>query len=263
MTSSDIFSINGQRVLIVGGTAGIGLGVAQHFVEAGARVVITGRRSDGESIATGIGAQFVPMNLTNGESITAGIRQAADILDGGFDTLILNAGIGTPAGTADQLDMTAFRQVFEVNLFGIVQAMRDGLAFMQSGSSIIVTSSPAATALIPGVGAYGASKAAIDVVVKTSAIELGLSGIRVNAVLPGVIETEMAFDPDAVEEELAMLSTMTATDKIRQPSEMAPPFQFLASAASATCTGALLACEDGITAGFSQPLLEKAFGGQE
>ena len=263
MTSSDIFSIDGQRVLIVGGTAGIGLGVAQHFVEASARVVITGRRSDGESIATGIGAQFVQMDLTDGESITEGTRQAADILDGGFDTLILNAGIGTPAGTANQLDMTAFRQVFEVNLFGIVQAMRDGLAFMQSGSSIIVTSSPAATALIPGAGAYGASKAAIDAVVKTSAIELGLSGIRVNAVLPGVIETEMAFDPDAVEEELAMLSTLTATDKIRQPSEMAPPFQFLASAASATCTGTLLACEDGITAGFSQPLLEKAFGGQE
>lgn len=260
MTAKDIFSIKGQRVLIVGGTAGIGLAVARHFVEAGARVVISGRRSDGEAIATDIGGQFVRMDLTDGESITTGTRQAADILAGGFDTLILNAGIATPAGTADQLDMRAFRQVFEVNLFGIAQAMRDGLAFMQSGSSIIVTSSPASTELTPGAGAYGASKAAVDAIVKTAALELGLSGIRVNAVLPGVIETEMAADPEALEEELALLSTLTATGKIRQPAEMAPPFHFLASAASATCTGTLLACDDGVSAGFSQPLLEKAFG---
>jgi NAD(P)-dependent dehydrogenase (short-subunit alcohol dehydrogenase family) len=263
MTGNDIFSISGQRVLIIGGTAGIGLAVAQHFVQAGARVVITGRRPEGESIASGIGGRFVRMDLTVDQSITTGTRQAAELLDGGIDTLILNAGTGTPAGTADQLDMGAFRQVFEVNLFGITQAMRDGLAFMQSGGSVIVTSSPASTVFIPGVSAYSASKAAINAVVKTTAIELGLSGIRVNAVLPGVIETEMAFDPDAVEEELAMLSTLTATGKIRQPSELAPPFQFLASAASATCTGTLLACEDGFTAGISQSLLAKAFDERE
>ena len=259
MPTGDIFSISGQHVLIVGGTAGIGLAVAQHFIEAGARVVITGRRSDGESIATGIGCDFVQMDLTDGESITAGTRHAADILDGVINTLILNAGIATAAGSIDQLDMSALRQVFEVNLFGIAQAMRDGLVHMQSGGSIIVTSSPAATQLIPGAGAYGASKAAVNALVKTAALELGLSGIRVNAVLPGVIETEMAFDPNALAEELAMLSTLTATDKIRQASDMAPPFQFLASAASESCTGTLLACDDGLTAGYSQPLLDKAF----
>ena len=260
MSVENVFSIHGQRVLIIGGTAGIGLGVARHFVEAGARVVITGRRLTGESIATGIGSRFVRLDLIDGDSITSGIREAAKILDGGFDTLILNAGIATPAGTADQLDMAVLRQVFEVNLFGIAQAMRDGLGFMQSGSSVIVTSSPASTELTPGAGAYGASKAAVDALVKTAALELGLSGIRINAVLPGVIETEMAADPEALQEELALLSTLTATGKIRQPSEMAPPFQFLASAASATCTGTLLACDDGVSAGYSQPLLEKAFG---
>ncbi len=260
MIKTDVFSINDQRILIVGGTAGIGLGVAQHFVEAGARIVITGRRQDGESIAKGIGCSFVYMDLTDSDSITAGTGRAAELLDGGFDTLILNAGIATSAGTADQLDITALRQVFEVNFFGIAQAMRDGLAFMQSGSSIIVTSSPASTQLTPGAGAYGASKAAIDTLVKTAALELGLGGIRVNAVLPGVIETEMAFDPDAADEELAMLSTLTATGKVRQPSAMGPPFQFLASAASETCTGTLLACDDGVGAGYSQLLLQKAFG---
>jgi NAD(P)-dependent dehydrogenase (short-subunit alcohol dehydrogenase family) len=200
------------------------------------------------------------LTIPDADSIIAGTGRAAELLDGGFDTLILNAGIATSAGTADQLDITALRQVFEVNLFGIAQAMRDGLAYMQSGGSIIVTSSPTSTELIPGAGAYGASKAAVNALVKAAALELGLSGIRVNAVLPGVIETEMAFDPEAADEELAMLSTLTATGKVRQPSAMAPPFQFLASAASETCTGTLLACDDGVSAGYSQLLLQKAFG---
>jgi len=66
-------------------------------------------------------------------------------------------------------------------------------------------------------------------------------------------------DPAGDVEQLDMLSTLTATGKNRQPSELGPPFQFLASAASDTCTGSLLACEDGVMAGFSQFLMQRAF----
>jgi NAD(P)-dependent dehydrogenase (short-subunit alcohol dehydrogenase family) len=156
--------------------------------------------------------------------------------------------------------MTIFRRVFEVNVFGVAQALRDGLAHMDCGGSVIVTSSPAATELLPEISAYAASKAAVNVIVKTAALELGRRGIRVNAVLPGVVETEMALDPDALEQELDMLSTFTVNGKTRQPSDMAGPFQFLASSAGATCTGALLACDDGAMCGFSPLLLERAFG---
>ena len=260
MPATDPFSIAGTHSLIVGGTAGIGLGVAEHFVQAGADVIITGRRAAGESIAAGIGARFVRMDLAEPGSITAGIKSAADLFGGGIDSLILNAGIADDAGAAEALDLAVFRRVFEINVFGVAQALRDGIAFMKSGGSVIVTSSPAATELMPGVAAYGASKAAVNALVKTAAIELGPRGLRVNAVLPGVIETEMAFDPEGLEEELERLSSLTATGKVRQPAELGPPFQFLASAASATCTGALLACEDGVSAGFSSLLLERAFG---
>ena len=260
MSSNAPFSIDGKRSLIVGGTAGIGLGVAGHFVQAGADVIITGRRADGKSIAEQIGARFVAMDLAVPESITAGIRSAAELFGGGIDCLILNAGIADDAGTAAALDLAVFRRVFEINVFGVAQALRDGVALMDQGGSVIVTSSPAATELMPGVAGYGASKAAVNVLVRTAAIELGPRGIRVNAVLPGVIETEMSLDPEGPAEELERLSALTATGKVRQPAELGPPFQFLASAASATCTGALLACEDGVTAGFSTGLLKRAFG---
>jgi NAD(P)-dependent dehydrogenase (short-subunit alcohol dehydrogenase family) len=259
MMGLDCFSIEGKNTLIVGGTAGIGLGVARHFIEAGARVVIAGRRESGSAIADEIGARFVQMDLADSDSISLGLERAAEALDGSIDTLILNAGVLGEAGTVRQLDLKVFRQVFEINLFGIAQALRDGLAFMCEGGSVILTSSPMATEFMPGIGAYAASKAAVNTLVQTAALELGPEGIRVNAVLPGVVETEMALDPAALEEELDMLSTLTASGKVRQPADMGPPFQFLASEAAKTCTGALLACEDGVSAGFSQALLDRAF----
>jgi NAD(P)-dependent dehydrogenase (short-subunit alcohol dehydrogenase family) len=253
------FSIQDNRTLIVGGTAGIGLGVARHFIANGATVVIAGRRSNGASIADEIGAHFVILDLADSQSITTGLKLAADQLGGTFDTLILNAGITAEAGNVDNLDMSLFRKVLEVNLFGVAQALRDGLAYMRAGGSVIVTSSPAALQLVPGISAYAASKAAVNTLVQTAALELGHAGIRVNAVLPGVVETEMALNPVALEAELAMLSTFTANGKIRQPEDMGPPFHFLASDASKTCTGSLLACDDGATPGFSLGLLQKAF----
>ncbi|HMB58610.1 MAG TPA: SDR family oxidoreductase [Xanthomonadales bacterium] len=256
---SDAFSIRGSRTLIVGGTAGIGLGVAQHFTTGGAEVIIAGRRSSGSDIAREIGARFVTLDLADSRSITEGMQRAAAELGGVIDTLILNAGITAESGDVAELDMNLFRKVFEINLFGVAQALRDGLRYMREGGSVIVTSSPAALQLVPGISAYAASKAAVNTLVQTAALELGPSGIRVNAVLPGVVETEMALNPEELEAELAMLSTFTANGKIRQPEDMGPPFQFLASDAGKTCTGSLLACEDGAMPGFSQILVQKAF----
>jgi NAD(P)-dependent dehydrogenase (short-subunit alcohol dehydrogenase family) len=258
--AADLFSLRGNRCLIVGGTAGIGLGVAEHFVSAGARVVIAGRRESGREIALNLGAGFVGLDLTQADSIAASIADAAGQLDGAIDTLILNAGVTGEAGVVEHLDMSIFRRVFEVNVFGIAQAMRDGLAYMTRGGSVIVTSSPAATELLPEISAYAASKAAINVIVRTAALELGQRDIRVNAVLPGVVETEMALDTNALQQELEMLSTFTVNGEIRHPADMVGPFHFLASRAGKTCTGALLSCDDGATCGFSPLLLERAFG---
>ena len=257
---ADYFSIAGKRVLITGGTSGIGLAVARAFVTAGARVVITGRRESGADIAAGIGAAYVAMDVGDSVSITHGTKTAADQLGGGIDVAVLNAGITLDSGFTASQDMEAVRRTFEVNTLGVAQGLRDVIPFMQRGGSIIVTSSPASTELMPGAGAYAASKAAVNALVRTAALELGPEGIRVNAVMPGVIRTEMSIDPDDPEGELEMLATLTATGVVRDAAEMAPIFHFLASDGSAPCTGALLECEDGVCAGFSALLWDKAFG---
>ena len=257
---SNYFSIEGKRALITGGTSGIGRAVAAAFAKAGARVVITGRRDSGAAIAAEIGADFVRMDVADSQSIVDATAQAAEQLGGGIDIAVLNAGVALDTGFTVQQDLDAVRKTFEVNTLGVAQGLQEVLRYMQAGGSIIVTSSPISSEFMPGAGAYSASKAAVNALVRTAALELGPEGIRVNAVMPGVIKTEMAMDPDNPDAELEMLATLTATGKVRQPEELAPVFHFLASEASATCTGALMECEDGVRAGFSALLWDKAFG---
>ena len=253
----DTFSLKNKNVLVTGGTAGIGLGVAAHFAGAGANVVITGLRDSASEIAASIGARAVAMDVSDRSSVESAMGSAAALFDGRIDTLILNAGIDQPAGFIDELDLDTFRRVLETNLFGVVYCLRAGLGYMQAGSSVIVTSSPAGVLLAPGMSAYSVSKAAVNTLVKQYALELGPRGIRINAVLPGLVATEMQAGSTGSDEQILC---MTVNDCMRQPADMAPVFQFLASDAAAPVTGGIIAADDGISAGISPGLLSRAFG---
>ena len=104
MNSNDSFSIAGKRTVITGGTAGIGLGVAAHFAESGADVVITGRRESGGAIADEIGVKFARMDVSDNASVATAMDEAGGMLGGKIDVLILNAGVGPPSHTIDELD---------------------------------------------------------------------------------------------------------------------------------------------------------------
>lgn len=237
----------------------MGLGVAEHFLAAGARVVITGRREDGPRIAESIGASFVRMDVADESSVGEGMRAAVGLMDGGLDTLILNAGIDLLVGTIDDLDLQAFRQVLEVNFFGVLHGLRHGVGYMEAGGSVIVTSSPAGRYCMRGMSAYSTSKAAVDMLVRTSALELASRGIRVNAVLPGIIRTEMSGGGTG---EVEQLQILTARGVIRLPREIGGVYQFLASDASALLTGGAVPADDGILAGYSNELVTLAGFGE-
>lgn len=253
----NIFSVSGKRVLLTGGTTGIGLGVAKHLVQQGANVVITGRRDSGCSVANQIGATFIYMDLSQPESVTTSVTEAAEALSNTIDVLILNAGIDLDTGSIDALDMSVFRQVFEVNVFGVAQCLRDALPYLASGSSVIITSSPASLVNAPGMDAYSASKAAINALTKSFSAELAPRGIRVNAVMPGIVESGMSGGSTG---EMDSLRKLTLSGVIRKPQEMAGTFQFLASQASEPLTGSIVAADDGLSASLSQHVMASIFG---
>ena len=240
-----VFSVRGRQIVIVGGTSGIGEAVAEYLARAGAAVAITGRRASGQAIAERIGARFTAMDVADNQSVQAGFAAlgAAPI-----DCLILNAGIKEEHGEISDLDLAVFERMLEVNTVGTARALAAGIGAMRSGGSVVVTSSPAGSITLPGLAAYSASKAALDMLVRTWALELGPRGIRVNAVLPGIVESEMAVAASA---ETETVRRMTANGMFRQAAEMGPVFQFLASDASATLTGSLVGAHDGISVGYS------------
>ncbi|MFW2339526.1 MAG: SDR family NAD(P)-dependent oxidoreductase [Acidimicrobiia bacterium] len=255
--SGDLFSVESKRVLITGGTAGIGKAVAERFVAAGARVVVAASSQSGVNVAEAIGAGFVGLDVADGEAFSVALESASVQLGGRLDVLVLNAGIDKEVGVAGHLDLASFRRVLDVNLMGVVYGLAFGPAHLEEGSSIIVSSSPAGRISIAGLGAYSASKAAVDSLVRTAAIELAPRNIRVNAVLPGVVETAMSGGATG---DGAALAVLTATNRLRQACEIAPVYQFLASDAAVTVTGATLQADDGMTAGLSTHLIERAFG---
>ena len=248
---SDVFSVAGRRVVVTGGTAGIGLAVAAHLVDAGAEVVITGRRDSGGSIAVSIGAAFVAMDVTDSASVAEGFEAVSSRFDS-LDALILNAGIDQYHGQAGELDLETFERVMDVNTMGVVRALRYGVGLVRDHGSVVVTSSPAGSIAAPGMAAYAASKAALDHLVRVWALELGDRHVRVNAVLPGIVESEMGSESAP---RIELIRRMTANGAYRRAAEMGPVFHFLVSDASATLTGSSVGCHDGISIGYSQDVL--------
>lgn len=252
MTGTNPFSVAGRDIVVVGGTAGIGWAVALHLASAGASVIVTGRR-DASAQADAAGIGFVPMDVGETASVTAGFDTIVGRLER-IDCLILNAGIDMAHGEIDELDLAVFERVFDVNTVGLVRALSSGIGAMEAGGSVVVTSSPAGSITTPGMAAYSASKAALDMLVRTWALELGPRGIRVNAVLPGIVKSEMDAGSTA---ELEIIRRMTANGAYRSAEEMGPVFQFLASPASSTLTGSLVGAHDGISVGYSAEVMER------
>jgi len=253
---TDLFSIRGKRTVITGGAAGIGRAIAAHFVNSGAPVVIADLSEAGAGVADEIGAAFVQMDVTDEASVATGLAAAAGEL-GGIDVLILNAGIDLEVGTAGAFHLAAFKNVMDVNFMGVVHSLAAGPPHMGKGGVVLITSSPAGRVTMAGLAAYSSSKAAVDSITRTAAIELAERSIRVNAVLPGIARTGMQGGSTG---EASDLATITATGIERDPSELAPVYHFLASDAAAPLTGATVQADDGMTAGLSSLLLGKAFG---
>ncbi len=235
-------------VLITGGGTGIGKATAASFIEEGAKVVIVGRRASvlEETVSElGDSAQFVVGDVSK----SAGPKAIVDEVIARHDRLnvvVNNAGTVT-MGPVMELDDEEIERVFRTNVFSILAVSREALPHLiKTQGSIINISSTVSTSVMPGISVYAASKAAVDHIIKTLAVESGPSGVRINAVAPGLTATDMAAEasPDGQMQE--MMVRQTPMGRIGEPEDIAKVVRLLASDDAGWVTGQIVQVSGGL-----------------
>ncbi|GAB3296289.1 SDR family NAD(P)-dependent oxidoreductase [Hymenobacter humi] len=251
---ANVFSLEGKLALITGGGTGIGLAIAQCMAAAGATVVITGRREEVLRDAVeslGQAAKYI-VNDINDLSSIEGLVAEIEAAYGPLDILVNNAGINLKKPALEVTD-EEFGRILHTNLHAVFALTRACAARMvpRRKGVILMISSMAAYYGIDRVVAYAASKSAVEGMVKVLASEFSAQGVRVNAIAPGFIETEMsrkAMNSDPDRRDRAMRRTpMGAFGKAEDIGHAAV---FLASPAARYITGVSLPVDGGNSIGF-------------
>jgi len=235
-------SLNGKTALVTGASRGMGRATALAFAAAGARVVVHyGRNADeAKSVvdqirAAGGHADAVPADLAAPDGAHALAVLVRDLVGDRLDIIVANAGI-SKAAAMEEITVADFDSLFAVNVRAPYFLVQQLLPILGSGSNIILLSSLGAHAAVGTLSAYAATKGAIDTLVKYFAAALGPRGIRVNAVAPGVIDTDMS-NFTKTEEGRAIVQGMQALKRIGQPADVASVIAFLASDEARWITG--------------------------
>jgi NAD(P)-dependent dehydrogenase (short-subunit alcohol dehydrogenase family) len=246
----------GRVALITGGNSGIGAATAKRFAKLGAQVVITGRRSsEGLQVVNEIrrnsgSAAFYQADLSEPEQVKRIVPFTLETF-GRLDYAFNNAGIsGDNRLLTDQTEAN-FDSVFAVNVKALFLLVQDEIRQMVAqghGGSIVNMASVGGLLAYPTAGPYVASKHAVLGLTKTAAIECGRYGIRVNAVSPGAIRTEMLLDVFGTQEALDKMSAVHPIGRIGRPEEIADAVAWLFSDRSSYYTGQSLTLDGGLTA---------------
>ncbi len=253
-TFPEVFSLEGQLAVITGGGTGIGLAVARGLHAAGARVVLVGRRvaeltASAESI--GAGAAHIVHDLTELEKAPALVERITRE-HGPISCLINNAGIHLKKPAVDTT-AEEFQGVLTTHILGAHALTRQVIPGMieRGQGSILFMASMASLFGIPLVVAYSAAKSAMLGMVRTLATELSPHGVRVNAIAPGWIDTDMsrrALDNDPARK--AKILSRTPMNRLGDPADIGWAAVYLCSPAARFITGITLPIDGGVSMGF-------------
>ena len=244
-------SLTGRVAVVTGASRGIGRAVALALAGAGADVCVAARTAaDLDEVAEGIRAAgrralVVPPDVSSAGDVAKLMDRTADEL-GGIDVLVNNSGIGEPHRALETTEEIWDRHL-DVNAKGTFLCCRAAAPHMvrRGTGTIVNVSSIFALKGVPNYAAYSASKAAVIGLTRALAVEWARSGIRVNAVAPGYLATDINAEARADPERLAGLVRSVPLGRMGEPDEIGPLIVFLVSPASDYMTGAVLAFDGG------------------
>jgi NAD(P)-dependent dehydrogenase (short-subunit alcohol dehydrogenase family) len=246
--------LNNKIAVITGATAGIGRATALAFAREGARVVLAGRRSaEGEAVvseikAAGGEAIFVQTDVSVESQVAHLISEAVKTY-GKIDVLFNNAGVeGSFGSPLHATENATYETVFDINVKGLffVQKHVTNVMLANGGGSIINTTSIGGHVGFAGASLYAATKHAVEGITKTTALELAKANIRVNAIAPGAIQTDMA--ERALGEHKDFVANLHPMGRLGKAEEVAEAVVFLASDRASFITGHSLAVDGGYLA---------------
>ncbi len=246
--------LQGRRALVTGASRGIGEAIARLFSSEGASVALVARDADrlqalaGELAGKGGHALAVPADVARADAAAKAVTTAHDEL-GGLDSLVNAAGVDCEWVPTGEMPVESWDTTIAVNLSGTFYVCRAALGLMVAGGggAIVNVTSVAAHRVWPEDVAYGASKAGVEMLTRTIAVEYGAHGVRANALAPGVIDTGMT-DVVQGEEERARLAAMHPLGRMGRAEEVAEAALWLVSDAASFTTGTTLAVDGGFLA---------------
>jgi NAD(P)-dependent dehydrogenase (short-subunit alcohol dehydrogenase family) len=245
----------GRKAIVTGAGKGIGQAIARQFAQEGAEVVLVARSAgDLESVAADIRAKggtahCAPTDMGDVDQVKAMVEKAAGLM-GGIDIVVSNAAAYGEGPIAD-LSLEEWNQAQQVNVIGTLALLKTAFPHLSAhpASNILIISSIRGLSGTPGTGAYGASKAALNHLTRTLAVEWGPAGVRVNAILPGPILTPQmeiaAKNNPKLGEAYENCSPLAGWSRSE---DVAEPAVFLVSPAARRITGHLLVVDGGLVA---------------